>query len=339
MTRLLAGALAALLFAGAAALSAGAGQAQQLKFFRIASGSVGGTYFPTAALLAQAISNPPGALPCERGGACGAPGMIAIAQSAQGSLANVVAVEKGQVESGLVQSDVAYWAWSASGVFADREPMTNLRAIASLYPEHLHAVATRKSGVTGFTDLKGKRIALGLPASGALVGARIVLGAAGLAEDADYEAAFLNSAEAVARLKDGSADAMLTVTGYPQPAIADLADATGIALLPVDGDLREAILADNLFFSAAAVPGGTYAGVPDDTPTVAVTALWLTHADQAEETVYQITRALWSKTARALFIGAHAGAAGIRLETALEGMSVPLHPGAERFYREAGLID
>ena len=320
--------LAALLSAGPSAI------AQELRFFRIASGSAGGTYFPVAGMLAQAISSPPGAIACDKGGSCGVPGLIAIAQSAQGSVANAGAIQAGRVESGLIQSDVAYWAATGTGVFADKPPMTKLRAIASLYPEHVHAVATVDGGIRTLADLKGKRIAVGLPASGVLVEARIVLAAAGLKEGKAYTAAYLNSADGIAGLRNGTLDAMMTVTGYPTPAVADLARRDGAVLLPIDGTIRDRILAGNRFFAAATSPGGTYAGIPDDTPTVAVTALWVTTADQPEERIYQITRALWSDATRLLLDAGHAAGGSIRRETALDGVSIPLHPGAERFYGE-----
>lgn len=319
-------------------LAAGSASAQDLSFFRIASGSAGGTYFPVAGMLAQIISNPPGSTACERGGSCGAPGLIAIAQSSQGSVANVAAVEKGQVESALAQSDVAHWATEGTGVFEKSSGMAKLRGIASLYPEHVHVVAAAESGVRSLEDLKGKRIGIGLPASGVLVDARIVLHAAGLKEPRGFTASQLNSADTMAHLKEGSLDAMVTVTGYPQPAITFLAETAGAVLVPVDGKIRERILRENRFFAAGTIPGGTYAGIEADTETVTVSALWITSADQPEERIYQITRALWSENAKVLLKSGHAAARAISRETALDGMSIELHPGAARFYREAGIL-
>ena len=312
-------------------------RAQDLSFFRIASGSAGGTYFPVAGMLAQAISNPPGSTACDKGGSCGVPGLIGIAQSAQGSVANVASINAGQIESGLVQSDVAYWAATGSVVFERKPPLAKLRGIASLYPEHVHVVATAGSGVKALRDLKGKRIGVGLPASGVLVDARIVLEAAGLNEKSGYKPAYLNSADTMAKLVDGSLDAMVTVTGYPQAAVSHLAETANARLVPIEGDVRNRILTDNRFFSTGLIPGGTYAGIDGDTQTVAVMALWLTSADQPEERIYRITRALWSETTKVLLKSGHAAARSIHLETALDGMSIALHPGAARFYREAGL--
>ncbi len=335
--------LAIFVAAVAAALAAGAADAQdqsaqEMKFFRIASGSAGGTYFPIAGILAQAISNPPGARPCDKGGSCGVEGLVAIAQSSNGSVANAKAVEAGQVESGLAQSDVAFWAYSGTGVFEGEEKKEKLRVIASLYPEHVHVVARGDGGIETLSDLKGKTIGIGLPASGAIVDARIVLEAAGLKESEDYTPEYLNSADSIARIREGRADAMIAVTGYPQPAVADLTSTAGGTLIPVDGTVRDKILAENSFFTKATIPGGTYKGNPEDIETVAVTALWITSMDQSEELIYAITKALWNDSTRMLLDGSHAKGKSITLETALDGVPIPLHAGAELFYREAGLI-
>ncbi|MET4699149.1 TRAP transporter TAXI family solute receptor [Constrictibacter sp. MBR-5] len=337
MMRTLLAAIAAMLIAGQ--FTSRIGQAQDLSFFRIASGSAGGTYFPVAGMLAQAISNPPGSTACDKGGSCGVPGLIGIAQSAQGSVANVASIDAGQVESALAQSDVAYWAATGTGVFDRKPPLAKLRGIASLYPEHVHAVATAGSGVKSLKDLKGKRIGVGLPGSGVLVDARIVLEAAGLKEKTGYKPSYLNSADTMAKLVDGSLDAMVTVTGYPQSAVSRLAETAGAKLVPIEGKIRDRILAENPFFAAGVIPAGTYAGVDTDTQTVVVMALWLTSADQPEERIYRITQALWSETTAVLLKSGHAAARSIHRETALDGMSIDLHPGAARYYREAGLLE
>ena len=330
--------LAIFVAAVAAALAARAADAQEMRFFRIASGSAGGTYFPIAGIMAQAISNPPGARPCDKGGSCGVEGLVAIAQSSNGSVANTTAVEAGQVESGLAQSDVTFWAYSGTGVFKGKEKKENLRVIASLYPEHVHVVARAGAGVETLSDLKGKTVGIGLPASGAIVDARIVLETAGLKETEDYTPEYLNSADSIARMREGRADAMIAVTGYPQPAIADLTSTVGGTLIPVEGKIRDEIVDENKFFAKATIPGGLYKGNPEDTDTVAVTALWITSAEQSEELIYAITKALWNDSTRMLLDGSHAKGKSVTLDTALEGVPIPLHPGAELYYREAGII-
>ncbi|MEQ9125844.1 MAG: TAXI family TRAP transporter solute-binding subunit, partial [Alphaproteobacteria bacterium] len=224
-------ALGAAALVGAAALfAASPASAQMPSFFRIVSGSAGGNYFPMAGLLANAISNPPGSRPCDKGGSCGVPGLIAIAQSANGSVANVNAIQSGAAESGLVQSDVAYWAFTGTGVFEGKEPLKKLRAIATLYPEHIHVVLPKDSKIKTFEDMRGMRFGVGLPASGAQVGALLILNAAGLEKNKDFTAEELNTSQSAERIADGQLDAFLTVTGAPSSGISQLASTAGMQL-------------------------------------------------------------------------------------------------------------
>src|SRR5258706_15326412 len=146
--------------------------AEDIRFFRIGTGPTGASYFPVGGMLATIISNPPGSRPCDVGGSCGVPGLIAVAQTSQGSVDNVEAVGNGQLDSGLCQADVAFWAYSRAHPFQSKGPLGNLRAIANLFQESLHVVVRRESGIRSATDLKGKRVSLGEQSSGTLVTAR-----------------------------------------------------------------------------------------------------------------------------------------------------------------------
>lgn len=139
-------------------LAASGATAQEPQFFRIGTGGTSGTYYPIGGLIANAISSPPGSRPCEEGGSCGVPGLIASALSANGSVANVNAIAGGTLESGFAQSDVASWAQTGTGIWEDREAVESLRAIASLYPETIHLVAAADSGIESVADLVGKRV-------------------------------------------------------------------------------------------------------------------------------------------------------------------------------------
>ena len=160
-------------------LAASAAGAQDMSFFRI----------PIGGLLANAISNPPGSRPCDQGGSCGVPGLIASALSANGSVANINAIAGGTLESGFSQSDVATWAYSGTGIWEGKPAVEKLRTIANLYPESIHLVASADSGITSVADLKGKRVSMDEPGSGTLVDAKIILGGYGITED-DVRAAF-----------------------------------------------------------------------------------------------------------------------------------------------------
>lgn len=315
----------------------GAASAQDLNFFRIGTGGTAGTYYPIGGLLANAISNPPGSRSCEEGGSCGVPGLIASAVSSNGSVANVNAIAGGTLESGFAQSDVANWAHSGTGIWEGKPPVEKLRAIANLYPESIHLVARADAGITSVADLKGKKVSLDEPGSGTLVDARIILEGYGLSES-DVQAEFLKPNQAADRMRDGQMDAFFFVGGFPAGAIAELASQMPITLVPIEGEGAAAIREKYPFFAEDRVPAGTYEGVASDVSTLAVGAQWITSADQPEELIYGITKALWNENTRKLLDSGHAKGKVIRPETALSGVGIPLHAGAEKFYREAGLL-
>jgi TRAP transporter TAXI family solute receptor len=312
------------LFAAAAGLSVnGTAQAQGPAFFRIGTGGTAGTYYPVGGMLANAISNPPN--------------LILTAQASNGSVANINAISSGQAESGFSQADVAAWAYTGTGLYEGRGKVEDLRLIANLYPESIHFVATKASGVKSIADLKGKRVSLDEPGSGTLVDARIILKAFGLSES-DIKPDYLKPNQAADKIKDGSLDAFVFVGGYPTAAISELAaTGGGIVLLPIDGAQAEAIRKDYPFFATDNIPANTYKDVPAVT-TVAVGAQWVTSAKQPEDLVYNITKALWSDKTRAVLDAGHAKGKVIRKETALAGAGIPAHPGAAKFYKEAGLL-
>ena len=306
-------------------------------FFRIVSGSAGGNYFPMAGVLANAISSPPGSRPCDKGGPCGVPGLIAIAQSANGSVANANAIQSGTAESGLCQSDVAYWGYNGTGVFEGKPKLDKLRFMASLYPEHIHVVLPEDSTVQKLEDLVGKKIGVGLPASGAQVGALLILNAVGLEKNKNFQAEELNTSQSAERIQDGQLDAFLTVTGAPSSGIAQLASIAGLRLLSIPQEVQAKVVEQAPFYFSSPIAAGTYEGQDYDVSTLAVGAQWLVSADQPDDLVYGITKALWNDTTKNL-LQHHAKGKEVTLESALSGRGIPLHPGAERYYKEAGLI-
>ena len=322
--------------AAGAVLIAASALAQGSQFFRIGTGSTGGTYFPIGAILASAISNPPGSRECERGGSCGVPGLIAVAQSTTGSVENVRAIGDGSLESALSQADVAFWAYHGRHTFAQSGPIKNLRAIANLYPEVIHIVVRRDAGILTVRDLKGKRVSLDREGSGTLVDAMLILEAYGLKSE-DLTIEHLEPGPAADRLREGTLDAFFFVAGVPAAAITDLAATVPIGLVPINGPESERLRQTYPFFSANYSPAGSYPGVYS-TPTVSVGAQWLVSASVPEETVYGVTRALWHSSTEKLLDAGHAQGKHIRKETALDGIGIPLHPGAIRYYREAGLL-
>src|SRR6187549_2382410 len=223
----------------------GAAQAQQ--FFRIGTGGTAGTYYPVGGMIANAVSQP-GKL-------------VATAQASNGSLANVTAVAGGNMEAGLSQSDVATWAYTGTGAFEGKPKVTDLRMIANLYPESIHLVVKKGSGIKSVADLKGKRVALDEPGSGTLINARMVLAAYGVKE-ADIKPEYIKPNQAGDKLKDGSLDAFFFVGGAPAGAIAELASGgAGIELVPIGGTQAEALRKSNPYFATDSIAANTYKDV------------------------------------------------------------------------------
>ncbi len=308
----------------------------EMRLFRIGTGGSGGTYYPIGGLVALAISNPPGSRSCESGGSCGVPGLVAIAQSSNGSVANVRAVQSGVLESAFAQSDVAYWAFTGSGSFRNEGPAARLRTIASLYPESIHLVTRRESGIRTIRDLRGKRVSLDEPGSGTLTDARIVLEAFGL-NTGDFEAEYIKPGVAAEKMLNDQIDAFFFVAGYPAPSISRLAAEKAIYLVPLEGAEVHELIDTHRFFSETVIPENSYEGV-GPTPTLSVGAQLITSSELDEELVYEITKSLWNTNSRWLLDNGHAKGRSITLETALDGIATPLHPGAELFYREVGML-
>ena len=308
----------------------------ELTFFTIGTGGTAYTYYPVGGMIANAISKPPGSRECGKGGSCGVDGLIASAVSSRGSVDNVNAIIWGLRNSGFAQSDVAYWAYTGTGTMEGKEPAKDLRTIAALFQEHIHLVALKKSNINSVKDLKGKRVSLDEPGSGTYVDAKLILESNGLSTN-DVKAEALKGKAATDALRNGKVDAIFVVAGYPTGAIVELASAVDIKLVPIDGSGAKALTSKYGFFSESPIPSGTYEGV-DAVNTVAVGAQWFTSAKEDTDLIYKITKALWNKESRKLMDVGHAKGKTITPDTALSGVGVPLHPGAEKFYKEAGLI-
>lgn len=309
--------------AAVAAVLAFAGTAHAQQFFRIGTGGTAGTYYPVGGMIANAVSQPGK--------------IIATAQASNGSLANVNAVASGSMEAGFSQSDVATWAYTGTGAFEGKPKVTDLRLIANLYPESIHLVVKKGSGIRTVADLRGKRVALDEPGSGTLIDARMVLAAYGLKES-DIKPDYIKPNQAGDKLKDGSLDAFFFVGGAPAGAIAELASSgAGIELVPLGGPQAQALLKSSPWFAVDHIPAGTYKDVPA-VETLAVGAQLVTSAKIPTETVYEITKAMYSDAAQKAIAAGHAKGKFITRENAVKGAGIPFHPGAEKFYKEAGLL-
>ncbi|MFT6774847.1 MAG: TRAP transporter TAXI family solute receptor [Paracoccaceae bacterium] len=326
----------AVALAAGVAVTGASAMAQDLQFFTIGTGGTAYTYYPVGGVIANAISKPPGSRECAEGGSCGVPGLIASAVSSRGSVDNVNAILSGLRDSGFAQSDVAFWAYTGTGTMEGKPPATKLRSIAALFEEHIHLVALADSGINTVADLKGKRVSLDEPGSGTYVDAKLILEANGVAV-ADITAEALKGGAASEALRNGKIDAFFVVAGYPTGSLVELASAAKIKLVPIDGAGAKSLTDKYGFFSQSMVPAGTYEGVPAAS-TVAVGAQWYTSSDKSDDLIYEITKALWNEQSRILLDVGHAKGKTITPETALDGIGVPLHDGAARFYREVGLL-
>ena len=293
----------------------------QAKFFRIGTGGTAGTYYPVGGLIANAISDA---------------SINVSAVATNGSVANVNGIVGGSMESGFSQADVNTWAYTGTGIYEGKPKVEELRAIANLYPETVHVVVKKGLNLKSISDLKGKRISVDEPGSGTIVNAKAILAAYGLKES-DYKAENLKQAPSAEKLKDGGLDAFFVTGGYPVAAISELASTHGIDLLPIEGAVADKLKSDFKFFAADEIPDGVYKDVKG-VKTISVGAQWVTSAKIDADLVYAVTKGLWSDKTRAALDSGHAKGKSIKKETALVGLGIPLHPGAERFYKEAGLL-
>jgi len=306
-----------------AVVGASTGTVQAQQFFRIGTGGTTGTYYPVGGMIANAISRP-GEL-------------IATAVASNGSVANINGILGGSLEAGFTQSDVAYWAYSGSGTFAGKPKAESLRLVATLYPESIHLVARKGAGIKSVADLRGKRVSMDEPGSGTLVDVRLILGAFGITEK-DIRPEYLKPNQAGDKIKDGGLDAFFFVGGAPAGAIAELASSgAGIELVPIVGPEIDKLRSEQQFFTPDTIAANTYQGV-GEIQTISVNAQMLSSTRLSEQTVYDITKALYSSATRKVLDSGHAKGKLITQENAIKGAGIPFHPGAEKFYKEVGLL-
>ena len=294
----------------------------QQKFLAIATGGTGGTYYPLGGALAQLLSNK-------------VEGLIVTAQTTGASIANCNLIARHQIETAFSQANTTYWSYTATGLQEGQEAIANLRGIASLYPETIHIVATKASGVKAIKDLKGKRVGVGAPNSGTEADARIILNAHGLTYD-DLNVDYLDFNEVADRLIDGQIDAGFVTAGYPTSSIINIATIRDLVLVPVDREVSEKLIEEIPYYGLTEIPLGMYKGVDEPVLSLATPALWIGDSQLDPTLVYKMTKALWENID--ILAVVHAQGKNITLDTALSGMAIPLHPGAELYYKEIGLI-
>ncbi|WP_420402711.1 TAXI family TRAP transporter solute-binding subunit [Nisaea sp.] len=327
----------AAVLAGNSALGTGTAYAQQkMIFFQIATGGVDGTYYPLGAEIANAISRPPGSPPCAEDAVCGVENLVAAAQSSSGSVDNVTAVESGRVTSAFAQADIVYAAYNGTGPFDGQPPMTNLRALAHLYPEVLHVLVRREAEITSVKGMVGKRVSIDEPGSGLLVMVRNIFDAYGIDEN-QMIASYLKSGPAVDLLVKNELDALFQISGMPSELVATTAERHAVDVLTLDGPAVDELLDKHRFLASYTIPAGTYDGV-GEVATLSVGSQWIVPETLPEQMVYDICRALWNENTLKVLAAGHPQGQNVKLNSALDGIAIPLHSGAERCYRDLGIL-
>lgn len=297
-------------------------QTGQPVFVNVATGGTGGTYYPLGGAMAKIFNE-------------NIPGVTANAQSTGASVENIGLVATGETEVAFVQNDVTYYAWTGTESFADKDPITNIRGMAMLYPEVVQIIARRDAGINSVADLAGKKVAVGAAGSGTEVNARQLLEIHGMTYDDLGKTDYLSFNEAANNLKDKNVDAAFVTGAIPTSAVTEVTQTSDIVVIPVDSAKIKELIDKYPFYTEVAIPGGSYRGNDDDVVTPAVMAMLVVPEDLDEELVYQMTMHMFEQ--RQVIVDTHDRGNDIKLETALEGMPIDLHPGAKRYYDEKGI--
>ncbi len=290
-------------------------------YMSVATGGTSGTYYAVGGALAAAVTKE-GKIQCT-------------AETGNASVANANLIATKGIEIAFVQNDITYWAVNGQLMFQGK-PLKNIRAVASLYPEHVQVVIAKDAGIKSINDLKGKRVGVGAPGSGVEGDVQAIFGVAGLTYKDLKKADFLDFAATSSRFKDNQIDAGFVVAGFPTAAIMDLTTTKDVGLLNFDKAFLDKLHKQYPFFVASKIPGGTYKGIDKDTVTPAVMAILITHEDVPEQQIYDFVSSMFKNLDDIAAV--HAKGKEITLKGALDGLTAPLHPGAAKFYKEKGLI-
>ena len=291
-------------------------------FVSIASGGTGGTYYPLAGAMA-AIWNE------------GIKGMNAAVQATGASVANVNLLRDGKADVIMLQNDIAYYAVNGLELFKDKA-FPDMKGMAILYPETCQLIVLANSGIKTVADLKGKKVAVGAAGSGVEANARQIMAAADVTY-ADIQVQYLSFNEAASNLKDGNIDAAFLTAGHPTAAVQDISASKEISVVAIDNAIAAKLQAAYPFYTKTTIPAGTYKGVTADVQTVAVQAMLAVSSKLDAATVEKMLQTLFAQAGSERLTAAHAKAgAMITLKTAKDGMSIPLHAGADKYYGKAG---
>ncbi|WP_282026182.1 TAXI family TRAP transporter solute-binding subunit [Limimaricola cinnabarinus] len=306
-----------LAFAATAVLAAGSAAAQSQ--LSIATGGTGGVYYPMGGGLAEVINNH-------------VEGMSATAEVTGASVENMGLIATGDADLAIGLADTVQQAYSGTGRFEGQE-LSMIRAVGSLYANMVQIVTPADSGISSIEDLAGKRVSVGAPGSGTEVNARTLLEANGMSFD-DFEAQRLNFNETADALANGDIDAGFWSVGAPTSSILNLATTQDVRMISLTEEQVAAATEADQTFAALSLAGGTYEGIDEDVSTIGVPNVLVVSSETDEETVYQITKAMYENIADLQAV--HPAANETTVEFTMNATPVPLHPGALRYFEEAG---
>ncbi|PCJ71842.1 MAG: C4-dicarboxylate ABC transporter substrate-binding protein [Rhodobiaceae bacterium] len=296
-------------------------------FVTVGTGGVTGVYYPTGGAICRLVNK-------ERK----VHGIRCSVESTGGSLFNVNAIRQGDLDMGVAQSDWQYHAYNGTSKFSEVGPFPELRSLFSLHPEPFTVVARADAGIQSFEDLRGKRVNIGNPGSGQRATMEVVMEALGWSVNDFSLASELKSAEQSMALCDNKIDAIVFTVGHPSGSIQEATTTCDTVLVNVTGEAVDALIADNSFYGPATIPGGMYNGNPDDVSTFGVAATFVSSTAMPDEIAYQMVRAVFENFDD--FKRLHPAFAVLTKEGMVHNaLSAPLHAGAERYYREVGLIE
>jgi TRAP transporter TAXI family solute receptor len=307
-----------------AAMMAGSAMAQDQTFISIGTGGVTGVYYPTGGAICRLVNKNRK----EHGIRCSV-------ESTGGSVYNINTVRAGELEFGVAQSDWQFHAYNGTSKFEEQGAFEGLRAVFSVHPEPFTLIAKKDSGVSGFMDLKGKKVNVGNPGSGQRATMEVVMDAFGITMDDFALAAELKGSEMAQALCDGKIDAMIYTIGHPAPAITEAATTCDVELVSVAGEPIDKLVADNSYYRVATIPGGMYKGTDADVSTFGVGATFVSSADVSEDAVYTVVKAVFDNFDD--FKKLHPAFSNLSEEQMIaDGLSAPLHDGAVKYYKERG---
>lgn len=311
----------------AAAIAAGSGaSAQDQRFISIGTGGVTGVYYPAGGAICRLVNRDRK----EHGIRCAV-------ESTGGSVYNINAIKAGELEFGVAQSDWQYHAYYGTSKFTDN-PVPELRAVFSLHAEPFTLLVRADSGIKSFEELKGHRVNVGNPGSGQRATMEVVMQAFGMGMDDFALATEYKGSEMAKQLCDGNIDAMIYTIGHPAAAIKEATTTCDVKLIDVTGAPIDKLVEENPFYSFATIPGGMYAGNPQDVHTFGVRATLVTSAKVPDDIVHVVALSVMENIDD--FRKLHPAFAHLDPKEMISaGLSAPLHEGAIKAYRELGLVD